>query len=98
MPNTGAIRTPWAQQTSLGLEKRFKITDQTKLQFKAEAFNLTNTPIFGGPNTGNITDPLTRNDNIPDPNAPGAWSGYGTVGANQQNSPRQIQLSLKVLF
>nr|WP_184252560.1 TonB-dependent receptor [Granulicella mallensis] len=98
MPNTGVVRTPWAQQTSLGVEKRFNITNDIKLQFKAEAFNLTNTPIFGGPNTGNVTDPLTRNNNVADPNAPGAWSGYGTVGANQQNSPRQIQLSLKVLF
>jgi hypothetical protein len=98
MPYTEAIRTPWAQQTSLGLEKHFAVTEQVKAQFKAEAFNLTNTPIFGGPNTGNITSPLTRNANVPDPNAPGAWSGYGTVSANQQNSPRQIQLSLKILF
>jgi hypothetical protein len=98
LPITSVVRSPWAQQTSIGLEKRFSITEQTKLQFKAEAFNLTNTAIFGGPNTGNATDPLTRNNNVVDPNAPGAWSGYGTVGATEQNFPRQIQLSLKVLF
>jgi hypothetical protein len=98
LPVTTAVRTPWAQQTSVGFEKKFALPEQTKLQFKAEAFNVTNTPIFGGPNTGNITDPLTRNNNVTDANAPGAWSGYGTVGATQQNFPRQIQLSLKVLF
>lgn len=98
LPVTTQVRAPWAQQTALGFEKRFEIKDQVKLQFKAEAFNLTNTAIFGGPNTGNVTDPLTRNNNVVDPNAPGAWSGYGTIGATEQNFPRQIQMSLKILF
>jgi hypothetical protein len=98
LPVTTQVRAPWAAQTALGLEKKFSLYEQYKLQFKAEAFNLTNTPIFGGPNTGNITDPLTRNENVTDPNAPGAWSGYGTIGATEQNFPRQIQLSLKILF
>ena len=87
-----------AQQTQLGVEKRITLPRETQLQFKAEAFNLTNTPIFGGPNTGNVNDPLTRNGNVQNPDDPGAWSGYGTVGSTQQNFPRQLQLSLKILF
>jgi hypothetical protein len=35
---------------------------------------------------------------VADPNQPGAWSGYGTIGSTQQNFPRQLQLSLKILF
>ncbi len=98
LPVTTQVRTPWAQQTALGVEKRFAITERAKLQFKAEAFNLTNTPIFGGPNTGNITDPLTRNTSVANPNDPGAWGGYGTIGNTEQNFPRQLQISGKILF
>lgn len=98
LPITSKVRAPFAQQTQIGLEKRFAIVHGTELQFKAEAFNVTNTPIFGGPNTGNVNDPLTRNNQVANPNDPGAWSGYGTIGSTEQNFPRQLQLSLKVLF
>lgn len=98
LPITSKVRAPYAQQTQIGLEKRISLYRASELQFKAEAFNLTNTPIFGGPNLGNVNDPLTRNNQVTNPNDPGAWSGYGTINATQQNFPRQIQLSLKVLF
>jgi hypothetical protein len=98
LPITTQVRAPWAAQTALGLEKRFSIHEGVKFQFKAEGFNVTNTPIFGSPNTGNVTSPLTRNNNVVNPNDPGAWSGYGTIGSTQQNFPRQFQLSGKILF
>jgi hypothetical protein len=98
LPRATEIRNPWAQQTALGFEKKFPIREGTTLQFKAEAFNLTNTPIFGGPNTGSPDQVLTRNTSVADENQPGAWSGYGTIGSTQQNFPRQVQLSLKLAF
>lgn len=99
MPRTTVIRNPWAQQTSLGFEKRFPVLREgTNLQFKAEAFNLTNTPIFGGPNTGSPDQAITRNTSVARDDQPGSWSGYGTIGSTQQNFPRQIQLSLKLQF
>ncbi len=98
LPRTTKLRNPYAQQTALGLGKKFSITETTKLQFKAEMFNATNTPIFGGPNTGSPEQAPSRNTSVADPNQPGAWSGYGTIGSNQQNFPRQMQFSLKVLF
>jgi hypothetical protein len=94
---TTAVRTPWAEQTQLGLEKQFAIREGLKLQFRAEAFNLTNTPIFYGPNTGSPDRAITRNNNIL-AGQPGAYSGYGTIGSGQLNSPREFQLGLKVLF
>ncbi len=98
LPRTTKLRNPYAQQTSLGLEKKFAIREGVKLQFKGEAFNATNTVIFGGPNTGSPEQAPSRNTSVADPTQPGAWSGYGTVGSTQQNFPRQMQFSLKVLF
>jgi hypothetical protein len=96
-PLSVAVRNPWAEQSQVAMQKQFALIEKTKLQFRAEAFNLTNTPIFNGPNTGNPNSPIVRNANIP-ANLPGAYSGYGTVGPSTQNSPRQLQLSLKILF
>ena len=97
-PLTTVIRAPWAQQTTVGLQKQFAVREGMALNFKGEAFNLTNTPIFGAPSTGSANAALTRNTSVSDPSQPGAYSGYGTVGSNQQNNPRQIQLSLKLQF
>jgi len=49
LPRTTLIRNPWAQQTALAMEKKFALREGTKLQFKAEAFNATNTPILAVP-------------------------------------------------
>jgi hypothetical protein len=97
-PLTTTIRNPYAQQTALGIEKKFAITEKTRLQFKAEAFNLTNTPIFAGASASNPQTAPTRNASVSNPDQPGAWSGFGTIGSTQQNFPRQVQLSAKLLF
>ena len=96
-PLSVAVRSPWAEQSQVAIQKQFKLTEKTKLQFRAEAFNLTNTPIFNGPNTNNPGSAIQQVSGIPT-NLPGAYTGYGTVGTSTQNSPRQLQLSLKVLF
>ncbi len=92
------VRDPWAQQTALGFEKKFAIAEKYTLQFKAESFNVTNTPIFAAPSTSGPNTPITRVTSVANPNQPGAWSGYGTIGSTEQNFPRRVQLSLKVLF
>ena len=80
-PLVTTLRNPYAQQTALGLEKKFPLTEAAKLQFKAEMFNATNTPIFGGPNAGSPEQAPSRNTSVGDPTQPGAWSGYGTIGS-----------------
>jgi hypothetical protein len=51
VPRTdGAVRGPNIRNTDFSLFKDTAITDRRSLQFRAEAFNLTNTPHFGLPN------------------------------------------------
>ena len=59
--------------------KNFRIGERAQVQFRAEAFNATNTPLFAPPAT----------------TLGGANFGVVTV---QENSPRQMQMALKILF
>jgi Carboxypeptidase regulatory-like domain len=45
------IRTKIPADLDLSLFKSFAIREAARLEFRAEAFNLTNTPAFGAPNT-----------------------------------------------
>ena len=45
------IRTEVPTTIDLSLFKTFQIHERAKLQFRANAYNLANTPVFGGPNT-----------------------------------------------
>jgi hypothetical protein len=44
-----AVRGPGFQKADLAMFKDFRFTERFVLQFKAEAFNFTNTPRFGNP-------------------------------------------------
>ncbi len=44
------IRGPGTRGMDFSLFKNFKLVEKVSLQFRAEAFNLTNTPVFGFPN------------------------------------------------
>ena len=73
------VRTDWTRNLDFSLFKNFRITERFQLQFRAESFNLTNTPVFS---------------------APGASINGSNVGVitGQSNTPRNIQLGLKLLF
>ena len=58
------IRTQVPTTMDFSLFKTFQIHERAKLQFRANAYNVANTPIFGGPNTtsgvigiGQVNDP-----------------------------------------
>jgi hypothetical protein len=44
------LRGPHTTNLDFALYKAFRITERVRLQFRAEAFNSTNTPPFGAPN------------------------------------------------
>jgi hypothetical protein len=58
------VRTEVPTTMDFALFKSFQIHERTKVQFRANAYNLANTPVFGGPNTtsgvigiGQVNDP-----------------------------------------
>ncbi len=51
----GTVRSPGVQNLDFALDKETDITERLHMQFRAEAFNLTNTPHFGLPDT-NMAD------------------------------------------
>jgi hypothetical protein len=44
------MRGPGVVNADLSLFRRFKITEKFRLEFRAESFNLSNTPHFANPN------------------------------------------------
>jgi Carboxypeptidase regulatory-like domain/TonB dependent receptor len=87
-----------ATQADVALQRQFHFTEQVRLRFRAEFFNIFNHPNFGNPNNslpssffGHSTQTLA--------------SSLGSGGANggfnplyQIGGPRSIQLALKLQF
>ncbi|HSU31461.1 MAG TPA: TonB-dependent receptor [Bryobacteraceae bacterium] len=46
-----ALRTESTKNLDLSIFRRFPVTESAGFEFRAESFNLTNTPIFGTPNS-----------------------------------------------
>lgn len=63
------IRNPAKPQLNMALGKSFKIGERYGVQFRAESFNLTNTPILPGPNTDRFSSSFgelpTQQNNFP---------------------------------
>lgn len=51
------LRSHTAPQLDLMLSKRFRISERYEIEFRGEAFNATNTPLRGDPNSTNPSDP-----------------------------------------
>ena len=45
----GVVRGPGLRNLDLSLQKTFPIRESKRIEFRAEAFNFTNTPIFNAP-------------------------------------------------
>jgi hypothetical protein len=77
--STAQLRNANAKLLDFSLFKSFRIMERMRAELRGEAFNLTNTPLFGNP--GTVLNTPT----------------FGVV-TSQENSPRQIQIGLKILF
>jgi hypothetical protein len=74
-----SLRSDWNKNLDLSIFRTFPVYERLALEFRAEAFNLTNTAVFAAPN--NVI------------NAP----NLGVV-TSTANSPRELQLALKLNF
>ena len=49
---SGYLRNPGAINLDVSLFKQFAMTEKVKLELRGEAFNVSNTPVFSGPDVG----------------------------------------------
>ena len=86
----GIVRGPGQHNVDLAIERLFPIKGGSAFLFRAEAFNLTNTPQFGNPsNSLGYTDATQVN--------PVASSTFGKITSTVTN-PRIIQFAAKFQF
>jgi hypothetical protein len=87
-----------AWQADVGVQRQFQLTENLRLRFHAEFFNIFNHPNFGSP-TNLLTSPLFGRSTQTLANSLG--SGGANGGFNplyQVGGPRSIQLALKLQF
>ncbi len=85
------LRGPGFFNLDASLFRNFRLTERFTLQFRTEAFGVTNTPQFGQP--GATVSSATRN---PADNSIRALNGYGEItGAGGE---RQFRFALKLIF
>jgi hypothetical protein len=86
----GIIRGPGQRNIDAAVERIFPITESQSFRFRAEFFNLTNTPQFANPsNFLGYGDPT-------DPN-PVASASFGKITGTVTN-PRIVQLAVRYFF
>jgi hypothetical protein len=84
----GTVVGPGLHTADLGLSKRFNIRERYNLEFRAEAINLTNTPILNAPNN-TVPGPVVSTGNF-------GTGQFGQITSAQ--GARNIQFALKLHF
>jgi hypothetical protein len=88
--------------------KNFSVTEKISAQFRAECYDISNTPNFPGPNNSisawapgpahTATTPISKVGLLPG-DVPTSAGGFGVISATTPNiNPRQFQFALKLLF
>ncbi|HEU0141538.1 MAG TPA: hypothetical protein VFQ79_17575, partial [Bryobacteraceae bacterium] len=85
------LRGPGVVNLDLGLFREFSATERVKIQFRAESFNVTNTPHFSNPGT-NVSNLLLGADR-----SVSALRGYAEILSAQEDE-RQFRLGLRISF
>ena len=94
----GLVRQPSLTNVDFSLNKNFALTERTRLQFRAEFFNLLNHPGFNG--FANTAFDINNRLNAQGDPIPGfvvtPRGGFGVL--NSDRGPRNIQFGLKLSF
>jgi hypothetical protein len=98
---TNYLRGPGINNTNLSVQKTFQIRESTRLQLRADAFNVFNHTQFSGINStanfAQLTNPTIQN--LPSVNPDGSLKnkdGFGTVSGARD--PRIMQLVVRFVF
>ena len=91
-----SLRGPHLYNLDFGLFRNFTITERVQLQFRAEAFNFSNTPHFGEPGN-NVSDMILSNGRVADL---GGFSEITSVTnlAREGIDERQFRFGLRFVF
>ena len=99
---------PHTRRADFSLFKNFKLTERDTLQFRAECYNISNTPSFSLPSAGisgwnpgpahGASNPISKVGLLPGDIATTA-GGVGTIGSTVNGVyARQFQFAMKILF
>ena len=91
--SVGIVRGPGEHTMDMAVERVFPAGRQSSLRFRAETFNLTNTPQFSNPDTG-------VGFAVPEPGVQDTvWSTFGRISAEQDGPhPCMIEFVAKDLL
>ena len=84
------LRGPGLVNLDASLFRNFRLSERFGMQFRAEAFNVTNTPAFNNPGA-NASSPTRSDGTITNLN------GYSSI-TSAQATERQIRFALKLSF
>jgi hypothetical protein len=84
-------RQPTVPNFDISLMKSTPIRSGVDFVLRLDAFNAFNSTQFGGPDSN-------PGDGPPVYTQGSGWSGFGTIGPQQQNSPRIVKVSGKITF
>lgn len=86
------------RQANLSLRREFELPEHVKLEFRAESFNVTNTPAFGDPSGALLSAQFGYSTRM-------LGRSFGRGGLNgglnplyQLGGPRSIQLAVRLVF
>lgn len=83
-----AMTGPPTKTLDLSLFKDVNVTERWKVQFRAESFNLANTPVFNIPTSQNVADSRALGGN----------GNFGQIVSTQVSTERRVQFSLRLSF
>ena len=90
------LRGPGTNNVDMGLFRSFRVTERFKLQLRAEAMNVSNTPHFGNPGTNVSNLQLNPDGSIKNLNGFSQITGLNNV--SRLIDPRYVRLGARITF
>jgi hypothetical protein len=91
------LQGPTEYNLDASLARNFPLTERVKMQFRAEAFNVSNTPAWGNPGNNVSNLQLNPDGSVKNLNGFGVITGTRAVGRDVGDQ-RQLQLGLRLTF